>query len=527
MPDDAASIHLDRADAEATYRAWVRAAAGREVGLWRNPVSGDFVVVQGTGDWVNGAVSFPNETERWVLLAHYHPELNPLAQYASPGDFGALVWGAGGTDVIRERISSRIDLFDSLTRRTIETHFGYDPHAIAPYFLDVELPGGARIEYSFESLEDLQRHYAGVRADSDIVHAAPMPAFPPGHTPTPLGPRTADARSPVSGARSARLDEPAPLVALSLDSFHPDELLPAPLVEGLARPHPRSFQAGLEDDFLHVLGDPAGVRRRIDALVTDAVLAEIGLGSGRSAAVIDAEIAALRWRVAMQERFASFARAEQAGGGREALRAEAAALREALADGSVPAPVRLGPLDRRSDELLPPELAGRTPVVVRRAVSRLGRLFSAPRAGQPSSIRYLGLSPTGEPLGVHAILNVWDINTGPRPRLEDPHGWEARLGYHRTHLLAHMLGGSRYRENLVTAAASANTYAGGDLRPPNMLEFEWQIRHALEAGQTVEYRVIPIYEGQPMPVAIMMQARGSGPDGIVLDVVVRNATHHR
>ena len=43
----------------------------------------------------------------------------------------------------------------------------------------------------------------------------------------------------------------------------------------------------------------------------------------------------------------------------------------------------------------------------------------------------------------------------------------------------------------------------------------------------MRYRVVPIYDGNaPMPVAFSVQAQGSGDDGLNIDSVVRNWTHH-
>jgi len=60
-----------------------------------------------------------------------------------------------------------------------------------------------------------------------------------------------------------------------------------------------------------------------------------------------------------------------------------------------------------------------------------------------------------------------------------------------------------------------------------MRRVEMDVRKAVEAGQTVHYRVTAIYEGNaPYPSAFHMQASGSGPDGIRIDTVIRNWTHH-
>jgi hypothetical protein len=215
----------------------------------------------------------PNHIDRWIPIAHYHPELNPFTQYASSADFGALVRGWGGTGSIRSRVSSRIDLRDSLTGRTISSHFGYDPQAVAPFFIDVELPGGGRIEYSFESVEDLYRHLHGVRRDSDIVHALPMPVLPPGVSPTPLG--TAAPRR-LSSASDLPPDAPAASIEeLVADLPRPESLdeLVADLPRPADAPHVRTSETTLLEDVL----DPeqlADVDRRVAARQLRETLAE-------------------------------------------------------------------------------------------------------------------------------------------------------------------------------------------------------------------------------------------------------------
>jgi hypothetical protein len=46
---------------------------------------------------------------------------------------------------------------------------------------------------------------------------------------------------------------------------------------------------------------------------------------------------------------------------------------------------------------------------------------------------------------------------------------------------------------------------------PVMRGFENQVRAAVEAGETVEYRVLPVYRGNdPLPIGITLEAEGSG-----------------
>lgn len=56
---------------------------------------------------------------------------------------------------------------------------------------------------------------------------------------------------------------------------------------------------------------------------------------------------------------------------------------------------------------------------------------------------------------------------------------------------------------------------------PNMSSFERQVKAAIQGGETVSYRAIPIYTGSnPMPTGVTLTARGSG--GFNLDVSIPN-----
>jgi hypothetical protein len=112
-----------------------------------------------------------------------------------------------------------------------------------------------------------------------------------------------------------------------------------------------------------------------------------------------------------------------------------------------------------------------------------------------------------------------------------PAGFEKGIGYEKTHLGAHELGFPSSAGNLVGASGQTNRFLGPkDTRPPNMRSVEMDVKSALDSGQTVHYRVKPIYDGDaPYPSAFHMQASGTEPDGspgIRIDTIVRNWTHH-
>lgn len=85
----------------------------------------------------------------------------------------------------------------------------------------------------------------------------------------------------------------------------------------------------------------------------------------------------------------------------------------------------------------------------------------------------------------------------------------------RGHLLANSLGGAgNDAKNLVTLFQRNTNH-------PNMSSFERQVRAAVQNGEIVIYRAIPIYtDNNPMPTGITLTARGSS--GFNLDVSIKN-----
>ncbi|MEJ7598242.1 MAG: DNA/RNA non-specific endonuclease [Kofleriaceae bacterium] len=167
--------------------------------------------------------------------------------------------------------------------------------------------------------------------------------------------------------------------------------------------------------------------------------------------------------------------------------------------------------------------------------SSLPPAIEVPDAGAGSWYAMGPLDDKGRATWVDAVLNKTDLSDAPRGKLDDPAGWESGLNYNRTHLGAHQLGFPPDPRNVTTAAREVNTFGNlppagvTDLRPPNMRAVEIQVAEALNAGQTVRYRVTPIYHGDaPMPVAYSMQVEGTGGPmkPLSIDTVIRGWTHH-
>jgi uncharacterized protein DUF4157/DNA/RNA non-specific endonuclease len=165
--------------------------------------------------------------------------------------------------------------------------------------------------------------------------------------------------------------------------------------------------------------------------------------------------------------------------------------------------------------------------------SRLAPALEPPKASDPSWYSVPGLDASNRPRPVEAVLKKSEMDVGKRPsnpaHLEA--GTEKGIGYEITHLGAHELGFPTAEGNLTTASGQTNRFLGPkDTRPPTMRRVEMDVMKAVNDGQTVHYRVTPIYDGSaPYPSAFHMQAEGSLPDGspgISIDTVVRNWTHH-
>ena len=126
------------------------------------------------------------------------------------------------------------------------------------------------------------------------------------------------------------------------------------------------------------------------------------------------------------------------------------------------------------------------------------------------------LDDLGRPTGVRATIVPEMIGTGSdAPRIRPPGFGGQQAGHARGHLLGSQLGGSGTEpRNLVTLFQNPANH-------PAMSGFEAQIRAAVEAGQTVDYWSVPVYEGSnPLPVGVSLEGRGSG--GFSLEVSVIN-----
>jgi hypothetical protein len=167
-------LAADMPDATGLYEGMLTRDPAREAAIWRSATTGDIVVVQGQGNWVGGAVGRPNTTDRWIIIEHYHPERNFAVQFPSSADYDGLLAGYGGrgTGAIKSRIQSSIRYLDPTTSQWHFSYFGYDPalegSPVGPFFLNIETKGGARVDLSFQDMNELQSLYGRLKAGEEI-----------------------------------------------------------------------------------------------------------------------------------------------------------------------------------------------------------------------------------------------------------------------------------------------------------------------------------------------------------------------
>jgi hypothetical protein len=120
------------------------------------------------------------------------------------------------------------------------------------------------------------------------------------------------------------------------------------------------------------------------------------------------------------------------------------------------------------------------------------------------------------PSGVYAEITEDMIGNGSRATVDPPGFFGEAAGHARGHLLGKQLGGSGSEPlNIVTLYhIPTNT--------PVMRGFENQVRAAVEAGETVRYWSIPVYEGSSLiPKEIRLVAQGNR--GFGLSATITNA----
>ncbi|MEG0551825.1 MAG: DNA/RNA non-specific endonuclease [Vagococcus sp.] len=137
-------------------------------------------------------------------------------------------------------------------------------------------------------------------------------------------------------------------------------------------------------------------------------------------------------------------------------------------------------------------------------------------------IHYGDYDDYDRPTAANALIKPDMIGTGSSALQEiKPPGFISGLDPHnhsRGHLIGKQLGGSGEEpKNLVTLYQNP-------VNTPFMTKYENMVRKAADNGETIRYRVIPIYEGDiGMPTAVQMEGKGLSPSSSInFNVTIEN-----
>jgi hypothetical protein len=148
-----AAIELNRAGAYQEFNRWIAHDPLREVGIYRDPASGEFIVVQGkeTSVGLKDVFSDASMRRNWEPIEHYHPGADPLARIASGGDFHAMMHGQITGQSPVGPVSSRIRWLDPQTGAGRVTEIGFRPGDAEPYYMKFQELDGKPVEKTFKT----------------------------------------------------------------------------------------------------------------------------------------------------------------------------------------------------------------------------------------------------------------------------------------------------------------------------------------------------------------------------------------
>lgn len=147
----------------------------------------------------------------------------------------------------------------------------------------------------------------------------------------------------------------------------------------------------------------------------------------------------------------------------------------------------------------------------------------APITDLSGYITYYPLDALNRPTGAEAVLTPEMVGTGTSANSKiRPPGFisgKEPHGHARGHLIGRQLGGSGDDpRNLVTLYQNP-------VNTPYMTKYENMVRNALDEGDIIRYRVIPIYEGDNLMCSqVKMEAMSLTPQGMIQYTVYINNT---
>lgn len=154
-PEGLVEFDLDAPGAQRSYRVSLTDDPNREAGIWMNPQTREYVVVQGGRDfveteWMNSSDMLrAGRRPNWRLVEHYHPDAQLIDRLPSRDDFQSLMhWQTTGAEA-RHELTSNVRYTDPQTHIEFSTRFGYSPHHIQPYWVEYRSPKGSLITRRF------------------------------------------------------------------------------------------------------------------------------------------------------------------------------------------------------------------------------------------------------------------------------------------------------------------------------------------------------------------------------------------
>jgi hypothetical protein len=201
---------LDAAEARRSFEAALREDPSREAGVWRDPATGEHVVVQGGHSYVEaGWMSHPDNLRNgrqplWIIVVHHHPNRGLLFdRLPSVQDFAALTEHQFSGAMPRAPLRSSIVWTDTTPKIRFETEFGYTPGATRPFWTRYRVEDGTYKVASFT-----EPPWGAGRAEYEAFLYSPQlinPANPvPGGNLMPVPPPL----PPPPGAAGRRLQPP-------------------------------------------------------------------------------------------------------------------------------------------------------------------------------------------------------------------------------------------------------------------------------------------------------------------------------
>jgi hypothetical protein len=146
-----AMIELDEAAAYEQFDKWITDDPQREVAIYKDTVSGEYILVQGKERSVGmkDVLTDPSMRRKWIPIEHHHPGRSSVARLASRDDFRALMQTRPKGKAASQAVSSRIRWTD-VRGKQHTTVFGYKPGEAEPYYMEFEDLDGKQVTKTFK-----------------------------------------------------------------------------------------------------------------------------------------------------------------------------------------------------------------------------------------------------------------------------------------------------------------------------------------------------------------------------------------